>query len=217
MLVLQRSIRAQTIVLFEQSRVASFSKLYQNILIAFLLFNRHKKQWASATLLCQERGVIPSETIFASLLRISPVLQREVGNGQSPELAAFSLGSSRPAPSCHIPLGAREEERQGGRWPSPPGSHPIPSCYPVRWDTRSSGERSSLRAITGFTETSLPSSGMPENQAQWSYTGMCESRLGPWLFSFIVSCWWCNMTNLLGITALHSNIPLSEVASLQSH
>lgn len=76
-------------------------------------------------------------------------------------------------------------------------SRPIPSCRPVRQDTRSPGEQSSLRAITGFSKTFLPSLGLPENQARWSYTSMRESKLGPWLFSFIVSHWWCNMTNLL--------------------
>lgn len=137
MLILQRSIRTQTIVLSEQSRKASSSKLYQNILISFLLFNRHKKRWASAALLCQERGVIPPDSIFASPLCLSPIVQREVGNAS---LLSW-LPSPRGAPgrhrSCHTPLGAREEERRGGMWPSPPCSHRIPS--PVRWGTRSSG------------------------------------------------------------------------------
>lgn len=188
MLVLQRSIRTQTTVLFEQSRKASFSKLYQNILISVLLFKRHKKRWVSATLLCQERGVIPSDSIFASLLCISPVVQKEVGNGQSPELAALSLRSSRPAPNCHVPLSAREEERRGGRRPSPLCSHPIPSHAqllpsPVGHPLLRRPEQS-----LGFSAASLASSGVPENQAQWSYTSMRDSKLGPWLFSFIVSC-----------------------------
>lgn len=143
------------------------SKLYHNILISFLLFNRHKKRWASAIVLCQERGVIPSDSIFVSLLCISSTVQRKVGNSQSPDLTALSLEGSRPDPSCHVPLGASEEERWRGRWPSLWCSHPI--CHQVQWDTCSSGEQSSLQAITGFSETSLLSSGVPENQTQWIY------------------------------------------------
>lgn len=136
MLILQRSIRTQTIVLFEQSRKASLSKLYQKVLISFLLFNRHKKRWTSATLLCQERGVILCDSLLASLLCISLVVQREVGNSLSPELAACTLGSSRPALSCHVPLSAREEERRGGRWPSLWCSRPIPSPgTPAPWES----------------------------------------------------------------------------------
>lgn len=80
-----------------------------------------------------------------------------------------------------------QEERWGGRWPSLWCSHPI--CHPVqweKWDTGSSGEQSSLRAVTGLSETSLLSSGVPKNQTQGSYTSMRESKLWSWLFSFIV-------------------------------
>lgn len=148
-------------------------------------------------------------------LCISPTGQRKVGSSQSPDLTALSLGSSGPAPSCHVPLGASEEEGRGERWPSLWYSHPI--CHPVQWDTHSSGEQSSLWAITGFSETSLLSSGVPKNQSQWSYTSMHDSKLWPWLFSLIVLCWWCNLTYLLGIIVLHSNLPLSKIDSLQAH
>lgn len=149
------------------------------------------------------------------MLCISPIGQRMVGNSQSPDLTALSLESCPPAPSCHAPLGASEEKRWRGRWPSLWCSHPI--CHPVEWDTQSSGGQSSLRAVTGFSETSLLSSGVSKNQTQWSYTSMHENKLRPWLFSFIVLCWWCNMTNLLGIIVLHSNMPLSEIDSLKAH
>lgn len=91
-----------------------------------------------------------SESVWFNIwmLCISPIGQRKVGNSQSPDLTALSLGSSRPAPSCHVPLGASEEERRGGRWPSLWFSHPI--CHLVQWDTHSSGEQRSLQAITGF-------------------------------------------------------------------
>lgn len=111
------------------------------------------------------------------MLCISPIGQRKVGNSQSPDLTALSLGSSPAAPSWHTPLDASEEKRQGGKWPSLWCSHPI--CHPVEWDTQPSGVQSSIWAVTGFSETSLLSSGVPKNQTQWSYTSMRESKLWP--------------------------------------
>lgn len=135
------------------------------------------------------------------------------GKRRSPELAALSPGSSRPAPKLpHTPrCTGRGKAGRDVAEPAVLPSHPVPGPlgHPLLG--------SSLRATTGFSETSLPSSGVPENQPQWSYTSMRESKLAPWLFSFIVSCWWCNMTNLLGIIALHSSMPLSEIASPQAH
>lgn len=212
MLILQRSIRTQTTVVFEQRRNACVSKVYHNILISFLLFNRHKKWWASAIVLCQERGVILSDSVFecfasapqdkgrweiASLLTWLP-----------PFWGALIQHQAATYPWC------LRRGKVGRRWPSLWCSHPI--CHPVQWDTHSSGEQSSLQAMTGFPDTSLLSLGVPKNQTQWSYTSMRENKLWPWLFSFIVLCWWCNMTNFFGIIVLHSNMPLSEIDSLQA-
>lgn len=98
----------------------------------------------------------------ASLLCITPLAHREVEGGLLGSLASPE----------ELPCPPTERGKAGGRW--------LLVVLPALGGWRS------LQATSGCSDTARPSSGVPENQAPWSYTSMHESKLRPWLLSFIV-------------------------------